>query len=282
MQPPDTVVEEPKERYAAIAALPGLTWRTAVAGAVVGGLVGARTGWEWELLLLAYLVPVGLALAVVDWRTRLLPTWLIAPSYLVVVGLAATASLLSGDWGDMVRAGWGWAVAGGTFLLLWLVYPRGMGYGDVRLSGVLGIVLGYLGWGPLLVGVYAGFLLGGVGGGLLTVLRLVDRKAYPFGPFMLLGALVGRAVGPADLVVLPRQLTLPPPRDPASSDWECAMAHSQSDEAGLGRGWAGAGQGLVGGRGRERLGTCCVGSLRASPTALPWSRSSRGCPPTSP
>jgi leader peptidase (prepilin peptidase) / N-methyltransferase len=194
---PDTVVEEPKELYRAIAALPGLARKAALAGAVVGGLVGARTGWEWELLLLAYLVPVGVALAVVDWRTRLLPTRVIAPSYFVVVGLAFLATLLSGDWGDLVRAGWGWAVAGGTFLLLWLVYPRGMGYGDVRLSGVLGIVLGYLGWGPLLVGVYAGFLLGGVGGGLLTVLRLVDRRAYPFGPFMLLGALVGVLWGSA-------------------------------------------------------------------------------------
>jgi leader peptidase (prepilin peptidase) / N-methyltransferase len=191
VQAPDTVVEAPKELYREIAALPGLGWRTALAGAVVGGLVGARTGWEWELLLLGYLVPVGVALAVVDWRTRLLPTWVIAPSYFIVVGLAALASLLSGDWNDLVRAGWGWAVAGGTFLLLWLIYPRGMGYGDVRLSGVLGLVLGYLGWGPLLVGVYAGFLLGGVGGGLLTALRLVDRKAYPFGPFMLLGAVVG-------------------------------------------------------------------------------------------
>ena len=57
--------------------------------------------------------------------------------------------------------------------------PARLGYGDVRLSGVLGIALGYLGWGPLLVGVYAGFLLGGVGGGLLSVLRVVDRKAYP-------------------------------------------------------------------------------------------------------
>jgi leader peptidase (prepilin peptidase)/N-methyltransferase len=192
---PDTVLEEPKELYATIGALPGLAWRTALAGAVLGGLVGARTGWEWELLLLGYLVPVGIALAVVDWRTRLLPTWVIAPSYVVVAVLACLASVLSGDWGDLERAGWGWAVGGGTFLLLWLVYPRGMGYGDVRLSGVLGIVLGYLGWGPLLVGVYAGFLLGGLGGGLLTLLRLVDRKAYPFGPFMLLGALVGVLFG---------------------------------------------------------------------------------------
>ncbi len=138
-----------------------------------------------------YLVPVGVALAVVDWRTRLLPTRVIAPSYAVVTLLALAAALLGDDWPDLVRAGWGWAVAGGTFLLLWLIYPRGMGYGDVRLSGVLGIALGYLGWGELLVGVYAGFLLGGIGGTLLTLLRIVDRKAYPFGPFMLLGALIG-------------------------------------------------------------------------------------------
>ena len=117
VQAPDTVVEQPKELYRTIAALPGLGWKTALAGAVLGGLVGARTGWEWELLLLGYLVPVGVALAVVDWRTRLLPTWVIAPSYFIVVGLACLASLLSGDWNDLVRAGWGWSVAGGTFLL---------------------------------------------------------------------------------------------------------------------------------------------------------------------
>jgi leader peptidase (prepilin peptidase)/N-methyltransferase len=148
-------------------------------------------GWTWSLLFLLFLVPVGVALAVVDWRTRLLPTRVIAPSYVVVTVLAVIAALLGDEMPDLVRAGWGWAIAGGTFLLLWLIYPRGMGYGDVRLSGVLGIALGYLGWGELIVGVYAGFLLGGVGGTLLTLLRIVDRRAYPFGPFMLLGALVG-------------------------------------------------------------------------------------------
>jgi leader peptidase (prepilin peptidase)/N-methyltransferase len=192
--PPDAVAEEPKELYVSIAATPGLAAKSAVAGAIAGGLVGARLGWGWELLYLAYLVPVGIALAVVDWRTRLLPTRVIAPSYAVVVGCCVLAAAL-GDWSDLVRAGWGWVVAGGTFLLLWLVYPRGMGYGDVRLSGVLGIALGFLGWAPLVVGVYAGFLLGGLGGAVLTMLRVVDRKAYPFGPFMLLGALVGILVG---------------------------------------------------------------------------------------
>jgi leader peptidase (prepilin peptidase)/N-methyltransferase len=192
--PPDRVAERPKEAYAAIAALPGLGWRSAVAGAVVGGLVGGRVGWAWDLLVLMYLVPVGIALAVVDWRTRLLPTKVIAPSY-VVVGVLCLVGGALGSWSDVTRAGWGWAIAGGTFLLLWLVYPAGMGYGDVRLSGVLGLALGFVGWAPLLVGVYAGFLLGGIGGSLLTVLRVVDRKAYPFGPFMLLGALVGVLTG---------------------------------------------------------------------------------------
>jgi len=180
-----------KEPYAAIAALPGLRWKAAAASATVAALLAARTGLTWGLLPLLYLVPVGVALALVDWRTRLLPTRLIAPSYVVVVLLCLLAALVSGETADLVRAGWGWLVAGGIFLLLWLVHPRGMGYGDVRLSGVLGIALGQLGWGELLVGIWAGFLLGGVAGGILAALRVVDRKGYPFGPFMLLGGVIG-------------------------------------------------------------------------------------------
>ena len=188
--------EEPKERYDAIAALPGLAWKAALASALTSALVGARLGWDPALLVWAYLVPVGVALALVDWRTRLLPTKVIAPSYAVVVALTLLAGVVSGDWDSVIRAGWGWLIAGGTFFVLWFVYPRGLGYGDVRLSGLLGIALGYLGWGELLTGVYAGFLLGGVGGLLLSVLRIVDRKAYPFGPFMLVGAVVGALAGP--------------------------------------------------------------------------------------
>jgi leader peptidase (prepilin peptidase)/N-methyltransferase len=190
------VEEEPKELYADIARRRGLRWKASVATAVVAGLMGAAVGWSPALSFLLYLAPVGVALAVIDWRTRLLPTKVIAPSYLVVAALAAVAAWSESDLDALVTAGLGWLVAGGTFFLLWFIYPRGMGYGDVRLSGVLGIALGYLGWSELLVGVYAGFILGGVGGGLLSALRLVDRKAYPFGPFMLVGALVGVLFGP--------------------------------------------------------------------------------------
>ena len=189
-------VEEPKELYADIARSRGLRWKASLVTALVAGLIGGRVGWAPELSFLLYLAPVDVALAVIDWRTRLLPTKLIAPSYAAVIALVLLSAWAEGDWHPLVGAGWGWLVAGGTFFVLWFIYPRGMGYGDVRLSGVLGIALGYLGWAELLTGVYAGFLIGGVGGLLLSLLRIVDRKAYPFGPFMLVGALVGVVAGP--------------------------------------------------------------------------------------
>jgi len=187
---------ERKELYVDIARLPGLRWKCSLVTAVVAALIGSRVGFGPELSFLLYLAVVGVALALVDWRTRLLPTKVLAPSYLVVVVFAAVSSLLADDWTALVTAAWGWLIAGGTFFVLWFIYPRGMGYGDVRLSGILGIALGWLGWGQLLTGIYAGFLIGGVGGLLLSKLKIVDRKAYPFGPFMLVGALVGVLFGP--------------------------------------------------------------------------------------
>ncbi len=183
--------DPPKQPYAEIAALPGLAWKSAVVGAVAGALVGGRPGWSWALLVLLPLVPVLIALALVDWRTHLLPTRLVRPATAATALLAVVAGLVSGATDDLVRAGLGFVVAYGAYYALWWIYPRGLGFGDVRLAGLLGLVLGYLGWAELSVGLYAGFLLGGVGGGLLALLRVVERRALPFGPFMVLGALLG-------------------------------------------------------------------------------------------
>src|SRR4051812_33790926 len=71
---PAPAPEEPKEPYADIAALPGLAWKCSLATAVVGAVLGWSVGLETSLPFLAYLAPVGVALSVVDWRTRLLPT----------------------------------------------------------------------------------------------------------------------------------------------------------------------------------------------------------------
>jgi leader peptidase (prepilin peptidase) / N-methyltransferase len=194
---PEADPEHPKEPYTDIAARPGLAWRCAVVGGLSAACVGLVVGWSWALLVVLPLIPVSLALAVIDWRTRLLPSWLIRRAYLlaVVTVLVSWLVVLAPEPAPLIRALIGAAAAGGLYFVLWFVYPSGMGYGDVRLSGVLGLVLAYLGWSELVVGIYGGFLLGGVIGGLLSLLRRVDRKGYPFGPFMLLGALVGVVLG---------------------------------------------------------------------------------------
>jgi leader peptidase (prepilin peptidase) / N-methyltransferase len=195
-EPADPDDARDKVSYRRLAAAPGLAVGSALAAALVCAALAWELRWSPALPMWLYLGAVGVVLAYVDWRTRLLPTRLIAPSYAVVAALAVLASALSGDWYALVRAALGWLVAGGLFFLLWFIYPRGMGYGDVRLSGVLGLALGWLGWSELLVGLYAGFLLGALGGGLLALLRVVDRKRYAFGPFMLAGAAIGVLAGP--------------------------------------------------------------------------------------
>jgi leader peptidase (prepilin peptidase)/N-methyltransferase len=197
-EPDPTSEEEPKPAYVDLAALPGLAWKSAVASALAGAAVGWGEGWQWTLLVIVPLVAPLVALAVIDWHTRLLPTYLIRRLYPAVIALVLVTFVITQVTGGLVGAALGFAVAFGWFYLMWFVYPKGLGFGDVRLAGVLGLALGYLGVGPLLIGVYAGFLLGGLGGLVLSALRIVHRRAVPFGPFMIVGALVGVAFG-ADL-----------------------------------------------------------------------------------
>jgi leader peptidase (prepilin peptidase) / N-methyltransferase len=195
----DAAPEPPKELYADIAALPGLAWKSALASALVGAVLGASVGWDWSLLFLLPLAPVGVALGLVDWRTRLLPTRVVLPTHGVVLVLAGLTAVLEHDGGLYVRALVAMLVLRSVFWVLWWIHSAGMGFGDVRLSALLAFALGYLGWPQALVGIYAGFLLFVVPGILVAVVRR-DRRflrtAIPFGPFLLVGALIGVAVGP--------------------------------------------------------------------------------------
>ncbi len=191
---PEAEPEEPKELYADIAARPGLSWKSAVASGLSAAALGLVLGWSWSLLVVLPLVPLGVALAVIDWRTRMLPTRLIAPAYAVTLVAIVVAWLADGrHLGDLERTALGWLVYGGMFFVLWFLYPRGLGYGDVRLSGVLGLALGWVGWSELLLGIWDGLLLGGILGAVLAL--VTRRRDYPFGPFMLVGALSGAVLG---------------------------------------------------------------------------------------
>ncbi|HET7431131.1 MAG TPA: A24 family peptidase [Nocardioides sp.] len=199
---PDTQPREgepPKPLYAELADRPGLAARSACWSAAVGAVVGAAVGWDWWLVVLVPLVPVGVCLAYVDWHTRLLPTRIVLPATGLVL-VAAVVGLVGGDVDGLVRTVAGLLAARSFYWLLWRVNGAGMGFGDVRLAALLGGALGHVGWGELVAGMYAGFLVFGLPGLVLAVVRrdrAMLKKAFPFGPSMLVGALLGLVVGSA-------------------------------------------------------------------------------------
>ena len=159
--------------------------------AVMFALMAWRFGLAWDLPAYLYLAAVGVALAAIDLDTKRLPNVIVLPSYPVAAVLFLLPAVLEGQWDDYVRAIAGAAALFGVFFLLALIYPAGMGFGDVKLAGVLGAYLAWLGWAALVVGGFLGFALGAVVGVAMMVAgRAGRRTALPFGPFMLLGALL--------------------------------------------------------------------------------------------
>jgi leader peptidase (prepilin peptidase)/N-methyltransferase len=160
--------------------------------AAVFALMGWRFGLSWELPAYLYLAGAGIALAAIDLDTMRLPDVIVLPSYGVGGGLLGLASLLEHDLGSAVRMVGGAAALWVFYAVIRLVKPSGMGWGDVKLSGVLGGYLAWLSWGALAVGGFAAFLIGGLAGVALMLLGRAGRKSrIPFGPYMLVGALVG-------------------------------------------------------------------------------------------
>ncbi len=145
-----------------------------------------------------YLAAASMALALIDLDTHTLPNRIVLPSYAVGIALLSAAGLLNGDTRALVRAGIGMAVLWVAYFAMALVYPDGMGLGDVKLAGVLGLFLGYLSWSALITGAFAAFILGGAFSLALLLLRKANRKSgIPFGPWMLTGAWVGVFFGDA-------------------------------------------------------------------------------------
>lgn len=170
----------------------------AVLALTVGLLLYLRLGMSWELPAYLYLGLVGSVLALIDLRVRRLPDALVLPSYPIGVALLALPASAEQHWGAYGRALMGAAALYGLYLLLALMYPAGMGFGDVKLAGVLGLYLGWWGWAEVAVGGFLGFLIGGLAGACLMACGRAGRSsAIPFGPCMLAGALLaGYLAGP--------------------------------------------------------------------------------------
>ena len=143
-----------------------------------------------------WLAAVSVALALIDIAVHRLPDRIIVPSYIVGVVLLGAASVLSGDGERALRAGIAMIALAAAYFLMALVYPGGMGLGDVKLAGLIGLYLGFTGWGALAVGAISAFILAGIFAGVLIATGKATRKSgIPFGPWMLAGAWIGLAAG---------------------------------------------------------------------------------------
>jgi len=144
------------------------------------------------LLVFAAFFWVLVVLTVIDLEHRLLPNRIVYPAFVVGwIGLT-TGALSEGRPEALIGAALGALIFGGFFLLIALVYPAGMGGGDVKLALVLGSFLGYEGGvGVTLAGMFLSFLLGGVVGVTITVVKGGGRKSQvPFGPFLAAGTII--------------------------------------------------------------------------------------------
>lgn len=158
----------------------------AMAVALAGG-TAARFADIERLLFIAWLA----ALAVLSWhdlRTRRIPTAIVNPA--TAVGAAALAGTAWRS-GAPLRLGTAAATAAGAyaaFAVLHALNPDGLGYGDVRLSGLLGLYLGWLGPAAMLTAA----LLGALGAAAAALVLLAQRRGpgatLPFGPFLAGGA----------------------------------------------------------------------------------------------
>jgi leader peptidase (prepilin peptidase) / N-methyltransferase len=139
------------------------------------------------LLLVTVLVPITL----IDLDLRLIPNAITLPG--AVAAIAAAAVIDVGHVPEQLIAG---AAAGGFFLAAAVLHPRGMGMGDVKLAGMLGLYLGRAVAPALLVALVAGVLVGA-----LIIARKGAaqgrRTAVPFGPFLALGGVVALFAGDA-------------------------------------------------------------------------------------
>jgi leader peptidase (prepilin peptidase)/N-methyltransferase len=161
---------------------------------------GALTAVANLLVLVSflYLCAISVALAMIDVEVHRLPNSIVLPAYIVAAVTLTVASVITDDYAQLLRAGIGMVALAVLYFVIAVAYPGGMGFGDVKLAGVLGAYLGWAGWGALVTGSLLAFVLGGIFGLVLILTKRQGRKSgIPFGPWMVAGAWIGIPFGSA-------------------------------------------------------------------------------------
>lgn len=162
---------------------------------VVLAAIGGALGLSADLPAFLWLGGAGVALAVIDIDCHRLPNALTFPTYGAGIVLLGLAAAVRAEAGDYVRALIGMAVIFAVFFVL--AFAGGIGFGDTKLAGVLGLYLAWLGWSELILGLVAGFVVGGVVAIGLLAARVAGWKTdVAFGPSLIGGALLTVILGP--------------------------------------------------------------------------------------
>lgn len=168
--------------------------------AAVVALLLAKFGGQPAAAAFVYIGVIGVALTQIDVAVQRLPDRLTLPAYPALLILLAVAAAADDDWPALLRAVLGALAIGAGYLLLALASGGQVGGGDVKVAGLIGLLLGWLSWGALITGAFAGFVLAAAAGAALLAARKMTRHSrVSFGPFLLGGALLATltsAVGP--------------------------------------------------------------------------------------
>ena len=192
----EPVIEPPDDPTARAASSTARQVGVAIACGVLFGALAARFEDSWALPAYLVLAAALVVLSVIDLELYILPNRIVYPLGLAMVVLLTIAAVGDDDFDAIVRGLVAGVVAFTIFFVLHLISPRGMGFGDVKLAFVLGLSLGWLGWGYVLLGLFLGFFYGAVIGVVLIVTRVRARsQALPFGPFLAAGALTAILLG---------------------------------------------------------------------------------------
>jgi leader peptidase (prepilin peptidase)/N-methyltransferase len=164
---------------------------SALATGILFGAAAGRFGTDLVLAPLATFFAFLVAVSVTDLTHRLVPRRLVYGALALIVPLLVATSAVDHSWRGLAGSAVAGAVSFGLLFAVWWFVPRGMGYGDVRLAGAIGLTVGYLSLLHAYVALLAGFLLGALAGGVVVLASSATRKTrIPFAPSLAAGAVI--------------------------------------------------------------------------------------------
>jgi prepilin signal peptidase PulO-like enzyme (type II secretory pathway) len=166
--------------------------RTVGSALVTGALFGgAADHFGADLILAPFCAFFAMLvmISVTDLSHRLVPRRVVYAALALVIPLLVLTSAVDHRWYSLTGSVIAGAVAFGLFFVIWWFIPRGMGFGDVRLAGAIGLTVGYLSLLHAYVAFLAGFIVGAVFGLVMMVIASTGRKTrIPFAPSLAAGA----------------------------------------------------------------------------------------------